>query len=326
MPRWAADEAANRPFWISVNLRSDTKAAHPVQAELGCEYQFRAGAGTRHMAWRLLLLGRSNGDKAMRPSIKIALIAAVSGGVVLSCDKQPEPPKASPSAASPASVEPQAAASASAPTTERSTPTVPTLMKRHFVKSTEMEAALVRGKLDEFKKASVWLAEHEISADLPVDWKQHVEGMTKSAHAARDAADLEQAGLAFGSMGRACATCHEQLGSPKITVGEPPAEGSGAQPHMLRHQWAAARMWEGLMAPNEDAWVKGAEVLADAALGEKAIAGTKSVPKEIATLAKQTHDLGHQGRTAKTEERGKIYGAFLVTCATCHDKLGVKMK
>lgn len=238
----------------------------------------------------------------MRRSIKIALVAALSGGVVLSCDKQPEPPKAAPSAAPQASVEPQPAPSAGA-ATERSTPTVPTLVKRHFTKSTEMEAALVRGKLDEFRKASVWLAEHEISADLPVDWKQHVEGMTKSAHAARDAVDLEKAGLAFGSLGRACATCHEQLGSPKITVGEPPVEGSGAQPHMLRHQWAAARMWEGLMAPNEDAWVKGAEVLSDAALGEQVIAGTKSVPKEIATLAKQTHDLGHEARTAKALPR-----------------------
>ena len=118
-------------------------------------------------------------------------------------------------------------------------------MKRHFEKSTEMKAALIRGDLEEFKKASVWLAEHEISADLPVSWKQHVEGMKDSAHAGRDAADLDRAGLALGSMGRACATCHEQLGSPKVAVSAPPAEGSGAQPHMLRHQWAADRMWEG---------------------------------------------------------------------------------
>ena len=261
----------------------------------------------------------------MRYSSSIALVASVTAVIGLSCDKRPAPtaaPSASPQAT--ATTQP-AAASVSAPAGSAS-PTVPTLMKRHFEKSTEMKAALIRGDLEEFKKASVWLAEHEISADLPVSWKQHVEGMKDSAHAGRDAADLDRAGLALGSMGRACATCHEQLGSPEVAVSAPPAEGSGAQPHMLRHQWAADRMWEGLMAPNEDAWVKGSEALADAALGERAVAGEKSVPKEVVTLAKQVHDLANKARTAKMADRGKTYGAFLATCASCHSKLGVKMK
>ncbi|MCA9592869.1 MAG: hypothetical protein KC776_06145 [Myxococcales bacterium] len=254
--------------------------------------------------------------------MRAARYAAVGATLLatLACDKTPEPK------APTSSVPPRSESTAAAAAGESASPSLPDLMKRHFTKSTEMEAALIRGKLDEFKEASVWLAEHQISVQLPVSWEQHVDGMTEAARASRDAADVNQAGFAFGSLGRACATCHEQLGGPKITVGRPPAEGSGAQLHMLRHQWAAERMWEGLMAPSDEAWIKGSEVLSDAPLGERALAGARSVPPKIVILAKQVHGLGNTGRTVKAEDRGKIYGQFLATCAVCHDELGVTMK
>jgi cytochrome c556 len=199
-------------------------------------------------------------------------------------------------------------------------------MKDHFDRAQEMKRALIAGKVDQYAKGAVWMAEHQLSADLPVTWKAHVEGMQDAAREARDAKDLKAAAAAFGAMGRACAVCHEQLGGPKITLGTPPAEGSGAALHMQRHQWAADRMWEGLMAPSDEAWVKGAEVMADAPLVPEAVSGMKSVPPETKALATAAHATAHRARTTAAKDRGKAYADMIATCAGCHDKLGISPK
>jgi cytochrome c553 len=198
-------------------------------------------------------------------------------------------------------------------------------MKEHFTKAADMKASVIRGDLDTFKKSALWLAEHQLDGNLPATWKTHLQGMQDAARAGRDAVDMRAAAAALGATGRACAACHEQLGKPRIQVGSPPAEGSGAQLHMIRHQWAADRMWEGLMAPSDDAWIKGSEVLADAPLHKEPLAGPRSVSARVTALAKEAHDLGHRGRTIDAKERGKVYGDFLATCAACHSELGVKL-
>jgi hypothetical protein len=37
-------------------------------------------------------------------------------------------------------------------------------------------------------------------------------------------------------------------------------------------------MWDGLIAPSDSAWAKGANVLADAPLTQRALSGEKSIP------------------------------------------------
>ena len=95
---------------------------------------------------------------------------------------------------------------------------------------------------------------------------------------------------------------------------------------MLRHQRAADRMWEGLMAPSEQAWVKGSEVMADAPLVPEAVSGNKSVAPESKELALAAHTVAHRARTTETRDRGQAYGALIATCAGCHDKLGTSPK
>ena len=198
-------------------------------------------------------------------------------------------------------------------------------MGEHFGKATEMKAAVIRGDLNAFKQAAQLLAERSMEGSIAPEWKTHLEGMQNAARTGRDAPDLESAALALGDTGRACAACHAQLGNPRFELGDPPAEGSGASLHMVRHQWAADRMWEGLMGPSDDAWIKGCEVLAEAPLHQEAATGPVSVPKPVTELASQAHALANRARTAPSEERGKHYGAFLATCAACHTQLGAKL-
>jgi hypothetical protein len=137
-------------------------------------------------------------------------------------------------------------------------------MVEHFGSSASMRRALVSGDLQAFRAAAATLSDKELSANLSDTWKPHLEEMRGAAERARDAKAIEGAARAFAGVGAACAGCHAQLGGPKLAVGAPPAEASGAKPHMARHSWGAARLWEGLMAPSQEAWTKGAEVFTDA--------------------------------------------------------------
>jgi hypothetical protein len=85
-------------------------------------------------------------------------------------------------------------------------------------------------------------------------------------------------------------------------------------------------MWEGLMAPSDEAWVKGAEVMADAPLVPEAVSGAKSVPPETKALASSVHATAHRARTTAVKDRGKAYADMIATCAACHDKLGISPK
>lgn len=236
-------------------------------------------------------------------------------GAATSCDKRPASGAGSP--------QPASAAAKAPPATESATPTLPKHMGEHFSKGAAMKAAVIHGDLARVKTEAKWMAEHELTS-VSESWRPYMQAMQTAAQHAVDAKDMAGAGQAMAEMGQACGACHKALGGPKIEVGAPPAEGSGTALHMIRHQWAADRMWDGLFAPSDDAWTKGADVLADAPLTQRALAGNKSIPPEVELLAQKVHSFGEKGRAAKAPERAALYGDFLATCASCHEKLGVK--
>jgi hypothetical protein len=85
---------------------------------------------------------------------------------------------------------------------------------------------------------------------------------------------------------------------------------------MLRHQWAADRMWDALVAHNDDAWTAGADLLVDAPLFRDS---KVELPEDLVKLGNQVHDLGARARATPTwPARAQLYGEFLATCATCH--------
>lgn len=246
------------------------------------------------------------------------LISTLALGLVpfaLACERRTPPPSPTASSATIESAEPA-----------RQTPTVHAKMGEHFGSSTTMRRALVAGDLQAFRAAAATLSDKELSANLSDTWKPHLEEMRGAAKRARDAKTTEGAARAFADVGAACAGCHAQLGGPKLAVGAPPAEASGAKPHMARHSWGAARLWEGLMAPSQEAWTKGAEIFTDAPLVPEAVAGARSVPPELDELAKRAHHLGAQAHAAKdTAARTKAVAGVYATCAGCHSKLSVSL-
>jgi cytochrome c553 len=198
-------------------------------------------------------------------------------------------------------------------------------MKDHFTRGVKMRDAVIAGDLESLRKDAQWMAEHELSSNLPDAWQPHVKRMQNAAKQALDAPDLARAASAVAEVAGACGGCHVALGGPKLAPSTAPAKGSGAAPHMARHQWATARMWDALTTPSEDAWRAATEVMADAPLLPEEVAGPRSLPVATKELARNVHDIAEKARLDR--DAGKwveSYGRFLSGCAACHQALGEK--
>jgi mono/diheme cytochrome c family protein len=236
------------------------------------------------------------------------------------CEEKPAPSPAPPTAPEPAAVQP---AASTLPAEQSATPTLPKHMQEHFTRAVKIRDGVIAGDLAATKKDAQWMAEHQISASFPDAWKPHVTNFQDAAKKVLDADKLDAAAEAVAGMAQSCGSCHAALGGPKLTLGAPPAEGSGTTPHMARHQWAAERMWDALTTPSEEAWLKGTEIMADAPLVPKAVSGEKSVDKKVETLAVSVHDIAEKARTDRDMKKWTAaYGKFLQTCASCHQASG----
>ena len=198
-------------------------------------------------------------------------------------------------------------------------------MKDHFFKATEMQVAVINGDLAAVKEPAQWMSEHANSAAMPEAWEPYAEAMHVWAQRAAEALDLGTAAQATAAMGAACGDCHVALGAEvAFAVEKAPPEGEGAAEHMGRHAWASGRMWEGLVSPSGVVWDGGAEVLSEAPLAPAELSADLEVLAEVSEMESAIHQMGADavGLTGQ-EERARVYGDFLSTCAACHDKTGM---
>lgn len=215
----------------------------------------------------------------------------------------------------------QAAALTSARAPE--SPTLKARMHDHEVHGAALRDAVARADLEGTRREAKVLAELRIDGGIEPTWRKQLDAMNAAAATIVDAKNLAEASHGLAAVARTCGDCHATLGGPGPVVGEPPGEGSGVGPRMQRHQWAAARLWEGLAAPSEDAWKAGARVLADAPLEPEVLTPGKSPAPAIGVLASSVHEIGRKARVVKaTVDRGAVYAELMATCSACHNRLG----
>jgi hypothetical protein len=105
-----------------------------------------------------------------------------------------------------------------------------------------------------------------------------------------------------------------------------PADWADTNTHMQRHQWAADRLWEGLIGPSDIAWNRGTDMLVDVPLHpadvmDETTNGTDS--DVIDKIAHRVHLLGGQGTNVRTPDaRSELYAELLGLCADCHSRVG----
>ena len=197
-------------------------------------------------------------------------------------------------------------------------------MQDHFFKGTEIQVAVINGDLAAVREPALWMAEHANSAAMPADWSPFAEAMHAAATRAAEASDLATAAMATAAMAAECGNCHKGLGAEVgFAVMEAPPQGEEAGVHMARHAWASGRMWEGLIAPSGVVWDGGAEVLSEAPLAPAELSVDLEVLAEVSEMEAAVHVMGAEAvGIANQEDRARLYGDFLSTCAACHDKTG----
>jgi len=180
-----------------------------------------------------------------------------------------------------------------------------------------LQRAIAHGKLDAAQRHARWLLEHD--EPLVDGWQPFVDELRGAAREVLAAEDLPTAAALAARLGRACSRCHEARDAVVTFAWDPePPDEPALQAQMRRHQWAAARLWEGLVGPSDEMWSEGTRTMAAMKLDTALITG--GVPRgDVSALAGEVRELARRA-TALTghDERRILYGELLSTCAGCH--------
>lgn len=192
-------------------------------------------------------------------------------------------------------------------------------MHDHLGHITAIHEAVIRGDLEAVAQPASWIAN---AADVPVPASAatYRPDVKKTAAMAAGAKDLKSAATATAQLVAACGACHL---AAKATVvwAEPvkPAEGTGAAPHMLEHQWALDLMYQGLARPSDETWNKGVAALKASPLVAKDLPKDEKLTKDIIAYEQSVHALADRA-TVATDIGSKVavYSEAIASCAGCH--------
>ena len=148
-------------------------------------------------------------------------------------------------------------------------------------------------------------------------WQPFLAQVRISGEQLAQAKDIATAAPAAARLGALCGSCHQTLsGHATYSAAEQPAAGTNLASQMANHQWATARMWDGLVGPSEERWMQGAQALSsikiDVAEVKVKLEVWTSKVRQLATDAKTTP--AGDGRVA-------LFGNLLTACAGCHAEI-----
>jgi cytochrome c553 len=196
------------------------------------------------------------------------------------------------------------------------------LMEGHYNSAIGGHDALIRGDLETLRARLAEIHERSLPPAAPASWRTHEARLHTASRGAATASDLESAALAMAAVAEACGSCHTAVGLEEIY--RRPAAPQGDSPvetAMLGHQWATERLWEGVTGPWDDAWVRGADALAQSRVfTEEGTPPSSSLQAREAEMRR----LGEEAKLAtQLSTRSEVYGRLLATCGACHTEAGV---
>jgi cytochrome c553 len=192
-------------------------------------------------------------------------------------------------------------------------------MQRHFDDLRMIERMLVAGKLDD-AKARAFLLTRPAPDPGMAPWATDVEAVTEAARALVAAPGVDEALRRETRVAKACAYCHLRVQKSPVFLAAPPAPRYEPTPaaRMARHQWSVDRLWEGIVGPSDRSWRAGLDVLASTPLPLSPLTDAPSLATHLQELARGAPGT-HGGPAELIEDRARLYGEMLVTCAACHD-------
>jgi len=235
----------------------------------------------------------------------VALAAALIGG----CKGEQAPAQDQPAAAQPAAAEQPAP-----------NPELAVAMTEHFARASALEQAVIDGDLEAVASHAKWLVDELPAKQLPATWQPSLARMQAAAGEAAKAEDLAGAAAATGAVIQSCGACHLAVGAgPTFAAATPVPEGEDSKSRMLRHQWAAERMREGMIGPSDERWQLGAGAVSVAPPEPCPIENAEILADDVLKLRERIYELGAEAaKTPAGPERARVYGEYLSTCAGCH--------
>jgi cytochrome c553 len=188
-------------------------------------------------------------------------------------------------------------------------------MHQRFDASRRMQQAIALGRLERAHDEAKLVDFLEEPDALP-EWREYIDRVRASARSVVATKNLGDAARATGRLGRECARCHE-AGKTRIVFAKlsPPPEDPRLAPQMASHAWAAERMWEGLIGPDDARWQLGARRLAAAKVGITAEDGSLGIADDVSRM----HLFARRALVPQSQtDRAQLYGELLATCAHCH--------
>lgn len=193
-------------------------------------------------------------------------------------------------------------------------------MHARFGAARQIEYAVARSDLDGTRSNAHLISQLD-EPDLAKGWQPYMIGVRDAARQIEMAGDVTLAATRTGTLGRRCAECHEATSATVDLANDPRPADDPQGSRMLGHQWAALRMWEGLMAPSQQRWDEGALALTTVPLNLVAQAVTPSFQGDLDDVAR-IRMLARKAPSATTDAaRGELFGSLLGSCAHCHAML-----
>jgi len=191
-------------------------------------------------------------------------------------------------------------------------------MHLRFTAAERIELAIAHSDLDRAHAEAHVLGAVE-EPDAQPAWRPYFESIRDAARQIEVAGGTVGAAQLAATLGRRCARCHEALAAHVTLPAEaaPPSDPRLAL-RMLGHQWAAAQMWQGLIAPSDAGWLAGARALTEAPLNIVAQRATPTSELEVDDVARVRLYARRALTTGSQDTRAELFGALLATCAHCH--------
>jgi soluble P-type ATPase len=179
-----------------------------------------------------------------------------------------------------------------------------------------IEKRLVHGRLDEARDLARALADAPDEPGLG-PWSRHQIAVRERAGQLARAKTVEEACDAEARMAIACAGCHVAANvTPELRPGPQPTDDGTVQRRMARHVWATDRIWEGIVAGDDESALSGLGVLAETPLKEPTWAGDRA--RAALELQQRAAEARKRFSTDTQEDRAHAYARLLVTCSSCH--------
>ena len=188
-------------------------------------------------------------------------------------------------------------------------------MARHFGDLLDITHLLLAGKLEDARTRAFLLTRPPKDDGLS-ELAAESQAVEDAAAALGQAPSITDACRLTAKVAQACASCHVQM--PRVLRAPPPPEEPPAEAtldvRMQRHQWAADRLWEGVVMGDERRWRQGLEVLA---MRPVPMPKGDGLARRLQAMA--IDSLGQLEQRSDTyATRARAYGEMLVTCSACH--------